>query len=185
MQKKLYSVVVIVLLSVITAFKVNAQVAIHLSNPLGLLSKARIKIEYRLDTRHALLLSTAGYWGWCPGLQGYAEYRNYHFVTRRTELFYYGKLGGGAGVEFGIAHGDTGPFTYALAGAGMGYHFNMGRSQRFFMDLAFGLKGCQQITVAPEGNDLQFFYISGPGSVVDINFHFGFTFSNRHTANRQ
>ena len=179
MQKKLYSVLVIVLLSAITAFKVNAQVAIHLSNPLGLMSKARIKIEYRLDDRNALLLSTTGYWGLCPGLQGYVEYRNYHFVSRKTELFYYGKLGGGSGEEFGIDHGDTGPFTYALAGAGMGYHFNMGRSQRFFMDLAFGLKGCAKITATPNGDDFQFFYLTGPGSVADVNFHLGFKLTNR------
>ena len=133
-----------------------------------------MKLEYRLDNRNAMLLSMAGYWGLCPGVQGYAEYRNYHFVSRNTEMFYYGKIGGGTGDEHGLDAGDTGPFTYALTGGGMGYHFNMGKKKVFFMDLAFGLKWCQWLTSDPNGGSTQFFYLTGPGSVIDANFHLGF-----------
>ena len=56
----------------------------------------------------------------------------------------------------------------------MGYHFNMGKKKVFFMDLAFGLKWCQWLTSDPNGGSTQFFYLTGPGSVIDANFHLGF-----------
>ena len=83
-------------------------------------------------------------------------------------------IGGGTGDEHGLDAGDTGPFTYALTGGEMGYHFNMGKKKVFFMDLAFGLKWCQWLTSDPNGGSTQFFYLTGPGSVIDANFHLGF-----------
>ena len=164
-----------------TADEASAQFSLFFSSPLGLISKERVKLEYRLNDQNALLLSTAVYWGLCPGVQSYAEYRNYHFVTKKTEMFFYGKVGGGNGDEHGIDAGDSGPFSYFLSGGGMGYHFNMGKQQSFFMDLAFGLKYCQLVNVDPNGGNTQLFYITGPGSIVDINLHLGFKFNNKKT----
>ncbi len=173
MQMKRFYYCLTILLCM-TSIETNAQIAIYQSNPLGLASKERVKLEYRINNNNSVLFAGTAYWGLCPGAQGYAEYRNYHFTTRRTEMFFYGKAGIGNGNEHGIDAGSTGPFTYILAGGGMGYHFNIGESKVFFMDLSLGLKGCQRIITDPNGGSIQLFYISGPGSIVDINFHFGF-----------
>lgn len=145
--------------------------AIYQSNPLGLFTKERIKLVYRADDRNSVLLSLTQYWGLRPGFQICTEYRNYQQNTPKTEFFYYCKGGWGNGNEEGMAGGQTGPFKYALAGGGVGLHFNLGASKTFFFDMAGGLKAA--IPLSDHCGNFQFFYVSGPGSVVDINIHFG------------
>jgi hypothetical protein len=171
MKKAVIFVAFIALLLVANTHIAGAQIAIYQSNPLGLITKERIKLEYRADDRNSVLLSLTQYWGLCPGFQVFTEYRNYQQNSPKTEMFYYCKGGWGNGNEYGIAAGETGPFNYALAGGGVGLHFNLGASETFFFDMAGGLKAA--IPLSAPGGSFQFFYISGPGSVVDFNFHLG------------
>jgi hypothetical protein len=191
MKKKLL-VSIFVALSILSGTTARAQYldphyAIYLPNPLGLFSKADIKVEYRLNLQNALLLSYTQYWGFFPGYQGALEYRMYFTDRSRrssSENFIYGK----AGLGFADYASDNGypkisifgdgrtnynaPGTYVFGGGGVGRHFNF---DWFFLDLNAGLKFAE-LTTPPAVYNEHLFYLTGPGSYVDINFHFGIQF---------
>ena len=161
--------------------------AIYLTSPLGLLSKGGVKAEYRLNLQHALLLSYTQYWGYFPGYQSALEYRIYfaaHSRESNSENFIYGKAGlGYAGYTPNSSNNqvtsiddnhtnDKAPGAYALAGGGIGRHINFGW---FFIELNAGLKFAQ-VTGQPRVYNEHLFYVTGPGSIADFNFHFGIQF---------
>ena len=187
-KKVLFSL--FVLLSVLAGTVSRAQYldphfGIYFTSPLGLLSKGGVKLEYRVNQTNALLLGYTQYWGFFPGYQGNFEYRMY-FPARKSksENFIYAK--GGMGFadytaqtnykqvnDFGDEKKyDLAPGTYVLAGGGIGRHINI---DWFFIELNAGLKFAQVIG-APHVYNERLFYLTGPGSIVDFNFHFGVQF---------
>ena len=151
--------------------------AIYISNPVGLFSKVRFKAECKFDMHNAIQVSYADYWGFYPGEMAGLEYRRYSYRYRHREVFMYGKAGWG---NFRFANGlflddnsyDMGVTYYA--GAGMGRHFNF---RHFFLDLAWGLKAAIPPMNTPAGKVFKgVFYSTGPGSIIDINLHFGLQF---------
>ncbi|MES2704763.1 MAG: hypothetical protein V4649_19130 [Bacteroidota bacterium] len=150
--------------------------AFYLSSPLGLLSKGRVKLEFYATRENSISASVCRYWGLFPGYQATLEYRHY-FVPphRHSENFIYAKGGYGdcealvGGIFFPT--NEQGPGQFAIAGGGVGRHFNFGRRRAFFIDAAAGLKGAFVSQSAG-----QLFYTLGPGSIVDLNFHFGWQF---------
>ena len=159
--------------------------AIYFTSPLGVLSKGGLKFEYRLNLQHALLLSYTQYWGFFPGYQSALEYRLY-FPSRKStsENFIYAKGGMGfadyqSKTEYKQVNlicdqrkEDKAPGTYVLAGGGIGRHINI---DWFFMEFNAGLKFAQ-VTGATHVYNERLFYTTGPGSIVDFNFHFGIQF---------
>ena len=189
-MKKKVPFILIILSSLFVCTESRAQYldphfAIYLTSPTGILSKGGIKAEYRLNLQHALLLGYTQYWGYFPGYQGNFEYRIY-FETRKSnsENFIYAKAGlGYAGYMsktdynqvtiFGDNRSDdAAPGTYVLGGGGIGRHINF---NWFFIELNAGLKFAQVIG-QPHVYNEHLFYLSGPGSIADFNFHFGIQF---------
>lgn len=154
--------------------------AVYFSNPVSLLSKARIKFEYRITGQHALQFSAASYHGFCPGFQTGFEYRNYRLPagSRRSENFLYAKVGFGNNdvTNYQDRNSILGLGYYNYAGGGIGRHFTLGREGHFFLDLAAGAK----LVMASRGissiDNGFIFYTTGPGSIVDLNLHFGWQF---------
>jgi hypothetical protein len=177
---RLFAATGMAICSISLAATSSAQTAFHISNPLSILTKSRLKLECRIDERNSLLFSGAGYWGFNPGFQMFLEYRNYKFVSPATERFFYGKAGYGhcqmSKRLAWVLSTNGAPFHYSLFGGGMGYHFYLNKSKTFFTDLAGGLK----LTVTNASNSKQqvevvngTFYLGGPGAVVDLNLHIG------------
>ena len=190
MKRKL-SLSLFILLSVLSC-KVQGQYldprfGIYFTSPIGVLSKAGVQGEYRVNLQNALLLSYTQYWGFFPGSQGAFQYRMY-FTDRRkesnSENFIYAKVGVGyAGYIsrvdykqmsiFGDGRNtDAAPGTYLFGGGGVGRHINF---DWFFIEINTGLKFAQVINPPTVYNE-HLFFLSGPGSYVDLNFHFGVQF---------
>jgi len=180
-----------VLFSVLSCTVARAQYldprfAIYLTSPIGILSKGGLMAEYRLNQQNALLLGYSQYWGFFPGYQGTFEYRMYFPVRKsNSENFIYAKAGlGYAGYDISqpaytnissLGDGrsnDAAPGTYVFGGGGIGRHINF---DWFFIELNAGLK-FSQVTSAPHLYDERLFYLTGPGSYADFNFHFGVQF---------
>ena len=188
MKKKILSGIFI-LMSLLSYQKADAQYldpryALHISNPLGMLTKIGIKAEYRLNLHHAFLGSYTNYSGFFPGYQVAIEYRVYYETRRKADNLIYGKLGGGFAdyksknsykdiTIFGDGRTyDAAPGNYFFPGAGVGRHFNF---DWFFMEVNCGLKFAI-VTKPPEVYNEHIFYLTGPGAIPDINFHFGIQF---------
>ncbi len=161
--------------------------AIYVTTPISILSKGGIKFEYRINMENALLLSYTQYWGFFPGYQGALEYRKYfpdRLRRRISENFIYGKTGIGFAdylynnnyQQISIA-GDgknsyAAPGTYVFAGAGVGRHYSF---DWFFIDVNMGLK-FSEVTSPPSVYNEHLFYLTGPGSYIDLNIHLGVQF---------
>ena len=189
MKKKL-SLILLVCFFLLSGLESRAQyldprIGIYFSNPLSLLSKAGIKAEYRLNLDNAILGSYTQYWGYFPGYQASFEYRRYFADRKRNgENFIYTKAGGGfADYKTDNPYHDLtvvgdgrtidfAPGNYLFGEAGIGRHFNFGA---FFMEINGGLR-YTQVTNPPVVYNEHLFYTLGPGSIVDVNFHFGFQF---------
>jgi hypothetical protein len=151
--------------------------AIHLSNPLVLLAKAGLKVEYRTDKTGYLLMGKLYYGGLprYPGEKVEAIVRNYwNLEGSRHENFFYGKLVAGHlqnydGSGSGFTRIQNVPESnYYGVGVGVGRHYNF---DRYFFEVIAGLK-----YVKPDVSQEAPFYISGPGSVIDLNFTVGIQF---------
>jgi hypothetical protein len=162
------------------AQQVVPRFAVYFSNPISLLSKARIKFEYRVNRQHAIQFSATNYHGFCPGFQTGFEYRNYRVPGSavRSENFLYAKAGMGnsdvSDYEYRTNRIALGYYNYV--GGGVGRHFTLGRERHFFLDLAGGLKLILASRSAGDINNGFIFYTTGPGSVIDLNLHFGWQF---------
>ncbi len=172
-----------VLLSVSCCERAAAQylaprVSIHLSNPLSLLSKAGVGLEYRLNMTHSVLFGYQSYWGFFPGAQGSVEYHRYYRSFDRSEAFVYARVGIGSATYapkpyysgWDAPYNDPGGYLFAGAGAGKRYNFGP-----FFMEGRVGLKYAGLLEKITNINE-NLFYTLGPGSLVDCSFHFGIQF---------
>lgn len=162
----------------------SAKLTIYQSNPLSLLSKERVKLEYNFNSKNSILASGALYWGLSPGYQAFAEYRHYTRPRRSSEFFYYIKGGQGhcnytSGFYDRRDKGDA--FSYILAGGGVGWHLYPFKSKVVFFDLAIGAKTCR--STSSSFDPYVSFFNAGPGSVIDANFHIGIRLWRRSNRN--
>lgn len=173
------SIIVILSLNLLLISKVVAQknaFAFHIYNPVAMFQKAGIKLEYR-HQQTGLLLSGIQYYGsWpkYPGTQAALEGRIYKKLqgAKVHENFIYSKIIYGY-QQHANATGD-GFFrraevlagNYYGAGIGVGRHFNYGH---FFIDINLGFK-----YTLSESKQATPFYITGPGSYLDLHFNIGF-----------
>jgi hypothetical protein len=136
-------------------------------------TKIRLKFEYRLNENNALVLSGATHYGSInPGVQTYLEYRRYFKPKVDSELFVAGKLGAGQSFTFGG--------NYGLIGASFGQKIYLGQRQSFYFLFSEGFKVCPtlkgDIEAEPNSGFRGLFYAVGPGSFIDVNINFGFSF---------
>ncbi len=180
MYKVLSKVIVVSTIFILGCHRADAQLVLYQSNPLGLISKERLKLEYRFTSGHSIQVGAAFYYSFCPGTQVFAEYRYYAKHEGQTDFFYYGKTGYGSAEDNSSRKSNaSGVFDYALIGGGLGLHIRMGKKSRFLFDLAGGLKTFKIFTPTTQFDDLGFFIITGPGSIMDINAHFGIRLSSK------
>lgn len=152
---------------------------IHLSNPIGLLNKVGGKFEMKTD-HMGFLISANKYFDLIvphyPGVQMGLEWRSYSVKSLNTkkETFYYSKLIGGhqyfrqqSGDGFSNIKEVPESYYYGL-GVGIGKHYNF---NHFFLEINGGIKGVLS-TVKQEPA----FYITGPGSFIDLHLNFGYQF---------
>jgi hypothetical protein len=155
--------------------------AFYQVNPIGLISKERIKVERRLNPTNSVALAYTKFYGISTDNQVFGEYRHYHRGGGKTEFFVYGKAGFGAGTTSGFETGNSyGPYQYMLAGGGAGWHISIGRKEHFFFDLALGLKYAGVYQAANDNNEPSdpetTFRLFGSGSYLDISSCFGWQF---------
>src|SRR5438046_2587793 len=99
MIKKTYFLpVLLALLSVLCCGRAAAQYlaprcSIHLLNPVSLLSKGGLKLQYRISQENSFLVAYRMYWGFFPGYQASIEYHRYFQSWEKSEAFYYGRAG--------------------------------------------------------------------------------------------
>lgn len=178
LMKKLLCISILFIFSTVVSFSENPHIAVHLSNPLGLIQKAGIKLEYR-QAQTGLLVFATQYYGALPdypGTQLGIEGRRYLMpkAGKRSDIFFYGKILGGYQQER-LAYGEgffnnmavVAGYYYGL-GAGIGTHINF---NHFFIEFNGGFKGVFSTTK----QELPF-YATGPGSIVDLHFNLGFQY---------
>ena len=134
--------------------------------------------EYRVGVQRSFLFAFTKYWGYFPGYQGYASFRQYVETRGRHENFLY--------VKGGVGHAEyepsdwlnkekqvfEAPGDYFFGGGGVGRHFNFGV---FFLEATAGVK--YSAVPKPISNYYErVFYVTGPGAIAEINFNFGFQF---------
>jgi hypothetical protein len=152
--------------------------SVHMSSPLGLASKVRVKLEYISADGFAGLAGYTRYWGLYPGNQVMLEGRKYFDAKRRANFFIYTK------VEMGDAHGkeyfelfvSNDEFrslgNYWGVGAGAGWRLSY---EKFFMEFSGGLQGVT-FNSPQSRNYTEVFFITGPGAVMDLHFSIGLQF---------
>lgn len=146
----------------------NYNFAVHATSPLGLRSKAGLKLELR-SRNTSVLMGVTAFYGLFPGRQFSIEGRRYLEWERgkRGQLYLYAKgIGGRSKVDSENSWVDSDLYG---GGLGFGQHINL---RHFFLDLNGGFK----IIKVAHTPDLTFFqfYVAGPGAVVDMHFNFGF-----------
>jgi hypothetical protein len=162
--------------------KKHYHIAVHASNPIGLLSKYGGGIEFRVG-RMAVLGNYYKYSAIYPGRQISGELEYYLRSRNRHEFYIYAKgLTGDAsyngnqlsflGYNTDIAFGSE---TYYGGGAGIGRRFNFGH---FFLTLTGGFKYCAFANTIPsvEQHMYNVFYYTGPGAYADLHLQFGLQF---------
>jgi hypothetical protein len=156
------------------------KMSIHLTNPASLLSKAGVRLQYRLNQEHSVLVSYRWYWGIFPGYQGSVAYQHYFRSWERSEAFFYGKVGVGSATynakpyfaRYDAPFNDPG--SYGFVGAGAGKRYNFGP---FFIEANVGLKFAGLLEKRQNYNE-NLFYTLGPASLIDCGLHFGLQFFN-------
>lgn len=182
--KKSCQVCLLILLSVSCSRQAHAQyiadkVAIHLSSPLGLISKGGFKFEYRLSQQNAVLVDYNRYWGFFPGYNAGIEYHRYYETWGNFENFIYAKAGTGyaeyrpQALYSGWDKDYFEPGKYLYGGGGVGRRYHWGP---VFLELNLGLKMAQLIDKPKGDYNQNLFYSIGPGSFIDFNLHFGVQF---------
>ncbi len=177
--------ILLVLMTTFCCTEADAQylaprLSVHLSNPLGLVTKGGVKLQYRANNGHSFLAGYRKYWGFFPGFQGAVEYHRYFRTWRRSEGFLYGRVGmGESGYTpkpyfSGWETPYNSPMSYGFAGAGGGRRYNFGH---FFIEANVGLKYAWLLDDI-KGYNENLFYSLGPASLIDCSFHFGFQFFN-------
>lgn len=182
--KKSLQLYLFILLATLCSRQARAQyvadrLAIHFSNPIGLVEKGGLKFEYRLSLQNAVLATYDRFWYFFPGYRVGLEYHRYHETWGNDENFIYGKAGiGYAEYEpHNLYSGwekeylEPGKYLYLEGGVGRRYHWGP-----FFIEINAGLKLAQLIDKPKGEYNQNLFYSVGPGSLIDCNLHFGFQF---------
>ena len=183
MNRKL-CICLFILLSAISSKVVRAQyiadrLAIHLSSPIGLTTKAGFKFEYRLSQQNAILVDYNRFWGFFPGYRAGLEFHRYYDSWGNFENFIYAKAGAGQAeyrpqsLYSGWDKEYTEPGKYLYGGAGVGRRYHWGP---FFIEVNLGLKYAQLVDKPVGEYNKNLFYSVGPGSLIDCNLHFGLQF---------
>lgn len=154
------------------------RLSIHVSNPLSYASKFGVKLQYRLNIRHSVMVGYQTYYGFFPGAQGSIEYHGYYKTWDRTENFFYGRFGVGTATYspknlyagWDAKYADPG--GYGFLGAGMGRRWNF---NHFFIEGRVGLK-YTEILEPGDAINRNLFYTTGPGSLVDCGLTLGLQF---------
>ncbi len=176
---KAYSTTLFLILFLnVNLFAQKSTLAIHLYNPLGMFQKAGLKFELR-QKRMGLLITGIQYYGSLPkypgtqvGFEG--RYYNKPDSLRKHYNFIYSKLF--YGNQQHVDQSGDGFFNkaevpagrYYGAGIGVGRHFNYGH---FFLDTNIGAK-----YTLTDVSQATAFYITGPGSYLDLHFNIGYQF---------
>jgi hypothetical protein len=144
---------------------------LSINQPIGLLSKFRIKFENRFITDNSILFTYTNYYLIYPGNQFYAELRKYNNGSG-IENFKQIKLGVGESEKFAN--------IYVFLGVAKGQKIYLSKSKKVSLDITEGLKLPLIVKGDPEDNAPKglggLFFITGPGSIFDINFNFSFQF---------
>lgn len=175
-MKKTHTLILAGLLLCNIVLAQNSKFAIHVFNPISLFQKAGVKLEYR-TTKLGLLISGKQYYGnWprYPGTQLALEARLYKTPQGRKEDFVYGKIIGGhqqavnASGDGFLRRQQVDAGDYYGAGIGVGRRINF---NHFFFEMNGGLK-----YIYSDVNQENVFYITGPGSILDVHFCIGIQF---------
>lgn len=194
MKSKLSLLVLILLLAVGTShaqrrpiyeppYEMEKGFVFHIPSPLTWIAKIGIAVEYKVGVQRSMMFGYNAYWGYFPGYQGYAVFRQYVNTTYRGENFFY--------VKGGVGHADYSPGAnapvwvnpdnipfdapgdYVFGGGGIGRHHNFGH---FFIEAVLGLKYSFVPKRPIENYNEKIFYTTGPGSFLDGGLNFGFQF---------
>lgn len=134
-----------------------------------------MKVEYRVNENMGLLVGGAQYWGSYPGWQAFTEFRGYMPIPARWDLFLYGKAGLGNLINdnplFPREIGTS--VSYKIAGGGVGFRYSS--KSAFFMEANLGAK--YPVVDGGDSDAVGSSIISGPCSLIDVNFNFGFHFT--------
>lgn len=159
----------LLILFTLPTLQTKAQSAVYINQPFGMLSKIRLTYERRLDSNYSLLVNYTNFYGLVPGNQGFVELRRYN--TKHTKDFnFFSYLRGG------IGNSNETKGSYSIIGLGVGERITL--SKRIFLSCRQGVKyvhGDGNYDTAP--NPFKgFFYVFGPGAVIDLNFDIGYSF---------
>ena len=167
------------LFQIVSVAKQRSTFAVHLSNPLGYFNKAGIKLEYQRN-RFGFLLGAAKYFDIIvphyPGSQFMAEGRLYQKLdsNQKSRNFFYSKVLAGhlryrpfTGSGF-TAIQEVPESDYWGFGVGVGKKVAI---KNFFFEINTGAK-----IVFPSVAQKLAFYVTGPGSIIDLHFNFGLQF---------
>jgi hypothetical protein len=158
---------------------VKPHYALHISSPIGLISKIGFKFESRSANVGNLVCINRYFKGGFPdypGTQLAFERRYYKAVefSKRSENFFYTKLLAGYQEER-AAYGESflrraavPSGNYAGLGVGIGRRVNF---RHFFLELNGGMKA-----VVSSAKQDKSFYITGPASVLELHLNWGFRF---------
>ena len=154
---------------------------VMITNPLSAASKIGGLLEVRGNLSE-INAAVTNYMGVYQGMAYRLEYQKYIRTIYRNEYFWYIRALGGratyhaASVPFGDNSKEVlGEYQYYGAGGGFGRRWNF---NHFFITMNAGLK----ITLLPidmtdEARDrFRLFYVTGPGSILDLNFRLGYQF---------
>lgn len=160
------------------------KLALHLTNPLGAMSKGGAILESRLGSITQLVGYTQ-YWGAFEGKQTFYEFHKY-FKSEKPHQYYMYVRGLAGEMTFNneklklLGHTQEiviGPKAYigGAIGAGKRYNYNV-----LFFRWHLGLKACL-VSLDKADDDYEkamnsmfrLFYFTGPGSIIDAGIHFG------------
>lgn len=156
--------------------------SLQTTNPLSGSSKYGGVVEYRFG-RAAITLGITNYIGAYQGVQFKFEFIKYINTIYRNETFWYMKgISGNAQYEssklsmLGEDRDFTiGPVDYSGVGAGFGRRWN-------FNHLCIVMNAGLKYALLPDSFSdenkeyFRYFYATGPGSIIDLNFRFGYQF---------
>jgi hypothetical protein len=175
-MKKTHSIIIVVFLLFNTVLAQNSKFAIHVFNPLALFQKAGLKLEYRTNKIGFLVSGIQYYGNWprYPGTQAAFETRFYKDAVANKEDYLFGKIIGG--FQQAVDASGDGFLRRQEVEAGNYYGLGMGVGRRlnfnhFFFDMHGGLK--YTLSDVKQQNA---FYITGPGSILDVHFMIGLQF---------
>lgn len=177
-MKKLVSLLLLFFLFSSSVTSHNPRFALHVRNPLTVFQKTTVKMEFS-SLQSGILLFATQYYGSMPDYPGtQVGIEGRHFLVpderKRSTFFFYGKALGGYQQEraaYGegfLSHDYVPSGFYSGLGGGVGTHINI---HHFFIEFNGGLKGI----LSTSAQELPF-YITGPGSVLELHFNLGYQF---------